>query len=490
MGSDDRHNERPVRTVTVGEFEIFRFELTFREYAEFARETNRVIPPDPMGWGRESRPVIHVSWNDAILYANWLSRRDRLTPAYEVRADGVVWNRTADGWRLPTEAEWEFAARGGLAAEETRHAGSSDIDDVAWFGGNSGGTTHPVGTKQPNELGLHDMSGNVAEWVWDRYALYPDRDENDPAGPETGDSRVVRGGSWLGTDESPRVTYRLGVRPDHRAGNIGFRLLRTITIAPESEEPEPTPQPEPEPDATPEPDPLRDTPADAPAVDPTDAVTGVADTVDSRVVRLAAGTFPMGSVDGEFDERPVSRVRLDAFEVSRTAVSRAEFAAFTASTGHSSARVETPATDEPVGNVTWFDAIAYANWLSRNDGLTPAYTTTRTAVTWDRDANGWRLPTEAEWEYAARAVAGSGVDARGEALSSVVPSGRWEWVWDYYDYYPATDRANPSGPEHGFFRVLRGGTRPDGTMTPSARSMSPPSFRGESYGFRLVRSVR
>ena len=450
MGSEVRHNERPVRRVTVDDFAIFRFELTFREYEEFARETNRAVPSDPLGWGRESRPVIHVSWNDAVLYANWLSRRDGLSPAYDVRADGVVWNRTADGWRLPTEAEFEFAARGGLAAEDTRYAGGSDIDPVAWYAGNSGGMTHPVGQKQPNELGLYDMSGNVAEWIWDRYALYPQADEHDPIGPTTGEQRVVRGGSWLGTEESPRVTHRLGFRPDHRAGNIGFRLVRTITI---TAEPEPEPEPEREPER-----------------------------VDEPTVLIEAGTFLMGDADAEFDEKPVSRVRLDAFDVARRAVSRAEFETFVSSTGHSSIADGTIRPDEPVRNVTWFDAIVYANWLSLEHGLTPAYSMTRNEVTWNREADGWRLPTEAEWEYAARTAIDTG--------ESVEPSGLWEWVWDYYDLYPGTDRVNPSGPAHGFFRVLRGGPRPDGTMTRSSRSMSPPSFRSESYGFRVVKSVR
>jgi formylglycine-generating enzyme required for sulfatase activity len=226
-------DERPVHSVTLDSFWMTETEVTFAQYNAFARATGRDLPDDE-GWGRGSRPVINVSWYDAVAHANWLSGRDGLTPAYRISGRDVTWNRSANGWRLPTEAEWEYAARGGTQARETAYAGSNSVGEVAWHIGNSrmAGSgvisrlmTHPVGGKQANELGLYDMSGNVWEWCWDWYGRYDSETQRNPSGPASGRYRVWRGGCWGVIAAGSRVANRIyGSRPVSRSYALGFRL--------------------------------------------------------------------------------------------------------------------------------------------------------------------------------------------------------------------------------------------------------------------------
>jgi formylglycine-generating enzyme required for sulfatase activity len=223
------NNERPVTTVRLDSYYLSPYEVTFEEYDAFAAATGRGLPDD-IGWGRAARSVISINWFDMVAYCNWLSAKDGLAPAYQVSGTTVTWNRTANGWRLPTEAEWEYAARGGPRAIETIYAGSDDPNEVAWYGQDT--RTMPVGQKKPNELGLYDMSGNVAEWVWDRYArALPGGAQENPSGPEKGSSRVIRGGSWFTNAERLTLTTRTMESPDYVAsatyGSVGFRIARS-----------------------------------------------------------------------------------------------------------------------------------------------------------------------------------------------------------------------------------------------------------------------
>lgn len=218
-------NEAPVRSVSVDGFRMMATETTFEQYDRYAAATGTRSPSD-FGWGRGDRPVVDVSWYDAVRYANWLSERDGLTPAYRIGGTTIAWNRTADGWRLPTEAEWEYAARGGIDDDPSPYAGGYNVDTVAWAAHNSGAATHPVGEKEPNELGLYDMSGNCWEWVWDRYGGYPTATEANPAGPASGTRRVRRGGSWLSDFDELRVAARMDSDPADTDYTIGFRLVR------------------------------------------------------------------------------------------------------------------------------------------------------------------------------------------------------------------------------------------------------------------------
>ena len=172
-------------------------------------------------------PVIEISWYGAIAFCNYLSELVGLTPVYDLSDWSCNWG--ANGIRLPTEAKWEYAARGGQKSRGYKYAGSNNVDEVAWYRGNSGRMTHPVGLKQPNELGLYDMSGNVWEWCWDWYDsdYYSKSPRNNPRGASGGSNRVRRGGSWFNYARNVRVANRHDVNPSYGNNFLGFRLLRT-----------------------------------------------------------------------------------------------------------------------------------------------------------------------------------------------------------------------------------------------------------------------
>jgi formylglycine-generating enzyme len=226
MGSNEHDREKPVHPVTLNDFLIAKHQLTFDEYTAFCKATGQKEPSDE-GWGRGQRPVINVNWFDAVNYCNWRSQQEGLKEVYQVNKEQVSPNWQANGYRLPTEAEWEYAARGGQQSQSFEYAGSNNVDEVAWHRYNSGNKTQPVGQKKPNELGLYDLSGNVWEWCWDWYGDYPTNITSDPKGPaDTGSVRVFRGGSWNFEPIVARVAYRSYSVPDYLFNRLGFRLAR------------------------------------------------------------------------------------------------------------------------------------------------------------------------------------------------------------------------------------------------------------------------
>ena len=191
------------------------------------RVWSSVMGSNPSRFRGPNRPVEGITWFDAVRFANALSEHEGLDPAYTVRGKNVSWNRGASGWRLPTEAEWEYAARGG---ESYTYSGSNRLQDVGWSKTNARGT-RDVGSLGPNRYGLYDMSGNVWEWVWDWNAPYPRRAVSDPSGPSYGTERCFRGGAWAEKPASLRVANRGYYNPSvsgwGRARNrIGLRLAR------------------------------------------------------------------------------------------------------------------------------------------------------------------------------------------------------------------------------------------------------------------------
>ena len=176
----------------------------------------------------DSCPVDRVSWLDAAAFANTLSEREGLETCYTLGASSVSWPRGLDcqGYRLPTEAEWEYAAR---ADEGRAYSGADEHDAVAWVAENSGGQPHPVSLKRPNAWGIYDMSGNVWEWVWDRYSdsYYKSSPGMNPTGPTSGDERVNRGGSWSYDEASARIDLRDRWPADSGNDDLGFRLVRS-----------------------------------------------------------------------------------------------------------------------------------------------------------------------------------------------------------------------------------------------------------------------
>ena len=232
-------------------FSIEPYEVTFSEYDTYCDATGKSKPGDE-GWGRDQRPVINVTWWDAIKYCNWMSIQENYPVAYDEITGSLLdatGNPTTDitkvkGYRLPTEAEWEYAARGGNAditngveANDYIYAGSNDLDEVGWYRDNSEWKTHPVGQKKANERvffedmfwteGLFDMSGNVSEWCHDWWGAYPSSMQTNPIGPGSGSNRVYRGGSRGGNSEVCRVAFRDFMTPTHSNEDVGFRLART-----------------------------------------------------------------------------------------------------------------------------------------------------------------------------------------------------------------------------------------------------------------------
>ena len=171
-------------------------------------------------------PVVMVNWYDAAEYCIWLSRKEGFQNVYSIKGATVTADFTRNGYRLPTETEWEYAARGGRRSKEYLYAGSDNILLSGWHFAISGNSTHPVGRKSPNELGLYDMSGNVQEWCWDWYGEYTGSTQVDPLGSASGKERICRGGSWINTPSRCVTTFRLMTDPGIRCFNIGFRIVR------------------------------------------------------------------------------------------------------------------------------------------------------------------------------------------------------------------------------------------------------------------------
>jgi formylglycine-generating enzyme required for sulfatase activity len=245
-------DEKPVHTVSLKSFWMMKTEVTVASWRLFSQKSAYASTAEKQGSGlvftggawapkkdaswknpyfpqTESHPVVLVSWYDAVEYANWLSRQDNLRPAYSIKGTTVSCDWSAEGWRLPTESEWEYAARGGSKSRGYTYAGSNDVGIVAWYDSTSGSGTKPVGIKKSNELGLYDMNGNVWEWCWDWFDNYSAGSRTDPKGPVSGSSRVNRGGSWHVGDSRTRLTSRSDYAPDSRGSYLGFRLVRSFT---------------------------------------------------------------------------------------------------------------------------------------------------------------------------------------------------------------------------------------------------------------------
>jgi formylglycine-generating enzyme required for sulfatase activity len=212
----DRIDNEVQHQVTVGSFYMGKYEVTQREY-------QALMGTNPSWFKGDNLPVERVTWYDAVNYCNALSRKEGLKPAYTVSGTNVTWYFSANGYRLPTEAEWEYACRAGTT---TPYSSGSSVDGAGWYGSNSGSTTHPVGTKQANAWGLYDMHGNVWEWCWDLYGAYPNGSQTDPLGASSGPTRVIRGGSWGNNGQYLRSAWRGGNTPSNSYYYLGFRLLR------------------------------------------------------------------------------------------------------------------------------------------------------------------------------------------------------------------------------------------------------------------------
>ncbi len=238
MGSnadDALAQEKPVHRVELDAYYIGEKEVTVSEFEEFVEAENYFTDADTAGtsmvWKEQAwvegkgvnwkcnekgdirslteydYPVTHVTWDDAMAYCEWLSKETGLNCS------------------LPTEAQWEYAAKGGEWSNAYDYSGSDDVDDVAWYYSNSSMMSAETGKKKANELRLYDMSGNVWEYCLDWYGDYAEGDQTNPQGPSEGTLRVVRGGSWMDQSVMQRPTARVGARLKHRSCTIGFRIV-------------------------------------------------------------------------------------------------------------------------------------------------------------------------------------------------------------------------------------------------------------------------
>ena len=468
MGDDniDQESAKPAHEVTLSGFSVGQYPVTFEEYDKFCEATKRK-KPDDRKWGRDKRPVIDISWEDATEYCRWLSEQ------------------TGRTYTLLSEAQWEFACRAGSESQYCFGDSEEGLKDYAWYDSSDG--THSVGEKKPNAWKLYDMHGNVWEWCKDWFGekYYAESPKEDPEGPEGGSDRVCRGGAWFLDAGRCRSAFRSHLDPAARVYVLGFRLARTdplpsytFTRGGESVE------------------------AEEPVQEEKLPFTSLQVFRDGEnmpeMVYLPGGRFKMGD---KF-ESPIHEVTLDHFAIGRYPVTFAEYDKFCEATGKEKPNDYKDGRERrPVLDVSWEDAQAYCRWLSEQTG------------------EDYTLPTEAEWEYACRAESESAwcfgdsdKDLKKYAWYDKNAGGKthpvgekepnkfglydmhgnvWEWVNDWYAEYPSEPQINPTGPEGGSVRVIRGGSWNFSARDcrSAIRNRYDPAIRFVNLGFRLARRI-
>ena len=440
QGSDAESDEKPTHAVTLESYYIGQTEVTQELW-------QTVMGDNPSYFKGDNQPVSCVSWNDCQEF---------------IRKLNIL---TGENFRLPTEAEWEYAARGGNLYRGYKYSGSNNIDDVSWHEGNSGGTTHPVGGKKANELGLYDMSGNVWEWCSDWRGYYSSLSQTNPLGASSGSERVDRGGSWCDSPVCSRVSDRDYSSPSDGYANLGLRLVLTNPNLTEFRKDGHLELKKNEGGI------FRENYANNETTVKCVngkihalAVNGVA----FPMVEVEGGVFTMGATneqgrDADSDEKPAHSVTLNGFHIGQTEVTQALWQAVMGN-NPSSHKGE----NLPVERVSWDDCQEFIRKLNALIG------------------KKFRLPTEAEWEYAARGgncsrgykYSGSdNIDEvawyEGNSGDKTQPVGTkkanelglydmggnvLEWCNDWYGSYSSSLQTNPVGPTSGSGCVVRGGS--------------------------------
>ena len=516
QGDEAWDKEKPVHQVTLSGYHIGETEVTQELW-------QAVMGENPSHHtGDLQRPVDQVSWVDCIAF---ISKLNQLT---------------GKSFRLPTEAEWEYAARGGNKSEGYRYAGGNDMDVVSWYIDNSDNTTHPVATKAPNELGLYDMTGNVWEWCQDWYHRYTADDQVDPTGQGTGTNRVLRGGCWNGDANYNRISFRDNFTPTGCNSSGGLRLVLDMDNSPKFR--------------------LSETvmkvdmggnksvnilngggsytvsggadfvtasisgnqltvtgnATGTTTVHVTDAATGAmaviavivtenhdevftVNGVTFKMVTVDEGIFTMGATaeqgsDYNSNERPTHQVALSSYKIGQTEVTQELWVAVMGSNPSNF----TGNLQRPVDKVSYNDCLEFISKLNQLTG------------------KSFRLPTEAEWEFAARGgnlsqgykYAGSNTvedvawyldnsESTTHPVATKAPnelglydmSGNvFEWCQDWYGAYSAETQVNPTGPTSGTYRVCRGGawTNNSSYCRVSYRSYHSMTSQYNRIGLRLA----
>ena len=454
QGSDAGYNEIPTHQVTLSSFSIGKYEVTQEEW-------QAVMGSNPSKFKGVKRPVENVTWNDCQEFVQKLNAM------------------TGRQYRLPTEAEWEYAARGGNNSRGYKYAGSNSIGSVAWYDGNSNNQTHPVGQKFPNELGLYDMSGNVDEWCSDWYGYYSSSSQTNPKGATSGSWRVYRGGSWGPFVKDKRVSNRTFDSPGGSSPGRGCRLVLS------SIEEQDTSQIRKEKSVTSQ--------TQKPVSISLSAEKRlVIDNLVNNMVFVNGGTFSMGG-GSEPDDKPIHQVNLSSFYIGRYEVTQEEWEAVMDNNPSFFKGLKLP-----VENVSWNDCQEFIRILNKLTG------------------HLFRLPTEAEWEYAARGgnrhqnfkYSGSNdissvawysdnSNRQTHLIGQKIPnelglydmSGNvWEMCSDLYGSYRPSLQSNPKGASSGSYRICRGGSFGNDTSRCSVvyRYHNPPTYCSRNLGFRLV----
>jgi len=486
-GGDEAHEVTLTKPFMLGTYEV-----TQAQYQQ-------VMGTNPSNFKGASNPVEQVNWHDAVEFCRKLSKR----PAE--KAAGRV-------YRLPTEAQWEYACRAGTTTKYSFGDDVSQLGDYAWFWETPSRTTHPVGSKLPNAWRLHDMHGNVREWCQDWYGAYPDLAVTDPSGAGSGSYRVRRGGSWGNNAELCRSANRDPREPSFRYDSTGFR----VSLSPSGKQLDASTDladMAPKSDGTSTP-PAAPSTAPPPAIAPFDApkakehqeawakFLGVEveteNSIGMKLRVIPAGKFTMGEGDNAHEVTLTEPYLLGTYEVTQ-----AQYAKFM---GVNPSKFK--GANNPVDFVSWDAAVEFCRKLSALPAEKAA-------------GNVYRLPTEGEWEFACRAGTTTkysfGDDDSGlvdyawfrdnssfrhHPVGGKTPSAWglhdmhgniWEWCIDWwFEAYPDGPATDPTGPTSGLYRVARGGSW--GNSAESCRSAyrdaSFPSIRSNriNLGFRVCLS--
>lgn len=495
MGSDDgEEDERPEHCVFLDSYYIGKYPVTVSQYNEFCEKTDCEMPEEPpWGW-IDDHPIVNVSWDDAVAYCEWAALRLPTEAEWEKAARGVDKRRYPWGDKTPDENCANF---GGF--QKTKLAPIPIVPSYVTLGKFEGGMTTAV-DQYPNGIspyGIMDMSGNVWEWVNDWYSKrsYKDSLKDNPKGVVRGRNRVIRGGSSDDGIEDLRTSTRHKCNPEKYFSNLGFRVSLSKVVSEEGVD-----QTEEKKEAIPKED-----------KKPRFEFLGVneegfeeyrIEKDGSVLIRIPADEFLMGADEGDRNsaadnsEKPKHKVFLDTYCIGKYPVTVSQYREFCEDTGRS--MPEEPdwgwIDDHPIVNVSWYDAVSYCEWMTG------------------------RLPTEAEWEKAARGVDGRsypwgkelpekkyanfGKLSRGTSSVGLYPYGKspfgamdmsgnvWEWVEDWYDedYYKNSPGRNPGGGEDGVQKVARGGAWYSSSLNirTSVRNNVDPKLCNYGVGFRVA----